>query len=112
MLTRSFDDAIRREDGSSILAQDSVNRNVFYVGIIDPSVWIGDPATTPVEERKPNASIHLHQDQPCWSIMRRETTPDNPCNIQTVLVSFVKNEDTNERSWRAVWDDRESLTYR
>lgn len=112
MINRILDDNRRGDDGSCILAQDSGNRNVFYIGIIDPTVWIGDPAIIPMEERKPNASIHLHQDEACWSIKRVETTPDSPCNISAVLVSFVKHPETAERSWKEIWSDRESLTYR
>jgi hypothetical protein len=112
MLSRNLDDSFRKEDGSCIVAPDSLNSNILYIGTINSRAWIGDPLTTKDEDRKPNASIHLHQGEPVWSIQRRESTPDDPCNVAQVLISFVKNSDTNERSWNEIWNDRETLTYR
>lgn len=108
---RRLDDRIRREEGSCILAQDSSDPNVFYLGTIDAKAWVGSSATTREEDRKPNASVHLHQAEPVWSIKRTEAV-GGVCSCTEHIVSFVKNPNTNERSWTAVWDNREALEYR
>ena len=112
MLSRFIDANIRIGDGSCIVAQDSVDDEVLSIGIINSQVWIGDPLLTKEEDRKPNASVLLHQDQPVWSIKRISTIPEDCCSVQQAIYAYVRHPETGERSWNEIWNNRESLLYR